>query len=270
MKHRKPVSMFLAAVALCLVLGLVFPGGDPARAAKGGNKGGDTSDNEKWPSTITFLERATDHFTSDGDVAYGDNTPNPGDVEAFIGSEAKDGDIILNLRPISADTARHITLDFGATPNFETCGAPPALDEQNPDHGGATNHLNVQHLEVNVSDDGVIDGQKLSQGVYNMVEDDEVLVSMRLLVRDANDELWFVNYGSGERKLCGAELGTGNYPVLVEHLGTPDGDGIPAWRVTSTGVACLEKHGGAGAKTKKCGSHHLDFQFDIQPLEARP
>ena len=64
MKHHKPVSMFLAAVALCLVLGLVFPGGDPARAAKGGNKTGNSED-QKWPSTIVFTDTGK-HLTGDG------------------------------------------------------------------------------------------------------------------------------------------------------------------------------------------------------------
>lgn len=257
-------TVFAAAVVIAIAL--FSPAAPVGRAGKGGGKGGggDTSINAKWPSTIEFVDGYQDGgvaagLKSDGLGPYVDNTATTGDVEAFVGSAAKEGEIILSLAAPPGDN-RHVRYDF-STPDPANSGDPSCAL---PIPDGNSN-LFFQRLEVNVS-------EQFQQGVYNMglAPDDVAVVTMRTSFRDSTGQLFFLNYGGGERKLCGREAP--NDDVVVSLSPPHDPFNSPTWTVTSVtgGSACLERHGGAGGKTKNCGSFKMPFQFTIVPLTATP
>ncbi len=232
---------------------------------------------EKVPSIITFDDDfpGTPELPGDPGIKSDDGAPEPyhtfadttyvdGDngVEAFIGSSAKTGDIILKL-PQDPNDDRHIALNTGGG-QFVECGDIP-------------NGLVVaQGLVVAVSAD-----TRTKQGVYDMGTGEGEIsvvpaVTMRVLIRtlDDPDQLWFLNYGTGERKLCG-DLGTGegNDRVKVTMTGSDSNNATitegDIWEVEAPAgsYACLEKHGsGGGNKTKFCGSYLMPFHFDIKPI----
>ena len=133
---RFSLSQLTAAtmvVSVGLMIGsLLTVSPTPSQAAKGGGgkTGDDTSGNEKLPSTLVFRDTLTpanpfDRITSDFFLSpdptspYVDNTPDPGDVEVFIGSSAKEGDILMKL----PNSTRRINLDF-----LDLIGDPAELD----------------------------------------------------------------------------------------------------------------------------------------------
>ena len=249
---------FALAPAALFLLAAVAP--DPGIAANCAKKpdhpscpgGGsdDGSGNEKWRSTIVFRDAVAppDRMLSDG-ADYVDGADG---VEAFIGSSAKEGDILLKLQN---SLTRTIHLDF----------ADPVLAHQAGDCAAPIElSYELAFLEVDVSG-----GLGTPQGVYNL-DGDSVMVPMRLRFIDSTGQAWFLNYGTGERKQCRSGDHPNNEVVVQE----PDAS-IDEWTVTADpmngSIACLEKgNTGPGSKLKFCGSYNMPFFFTVTPNTPSP
>ena len=109
------------------------------------------------------------------------------------------------------------------------------------------------------------------KGVYDLSDDgiSEVKVPMKARVVDSGGQVWVLNYGTGENRLCGASTNAHD-SVWVRKtnsvdqwtVGTLDSQGGDAGS-----TACLEKVGGGkGDKTKFCGRYEMPFSFVATPL----
>lgn len=222
----------------------------PDHPACGGD-GGDGGDpgNEMLPLTIDFVDALA--VTDDGSPYVDD--PDGSGVEAFIGSQAKSGDIVLRLQDTTPP--RFIDVTFGATTDSidPDCGSPPS------------GLVTLRHLEVDVQD-----GAGTPQGVYDLSDEDpDVNVPMRARLEvGAGGQVWVLNYGTGENKLCGASTNAHDSVWVIKTqgadewtVGTFDLNGDPVGS-----LACLEKAGaGKGDKTKFCGRYEMPFSFTATP-----
>ena len=223
----------------------------------GGGDDGGGNGNEKLPLTIAFGPLGTG-ITSDGFGDYVDDPDGTG-VEAFVGSAAKTGEILLRLHDIGA--SRWINLAFGPLDLRDlgkiddSCGLPPdgAVDE-------------LRFLLVKVTD-------ALDKGVYDMHDDadggpSEVDVSMKLRFHKGdvnnNPQAWVLNYGTGDNKLCGSSTHGSDLVWVIKAVdaeqwtvGTYDSGGAP-----TGSTACLEKAAsGPGDKNKFCGRYEMSVSF---------
>jgi len=235
----------VGAVFVVMMLGVSSPA--PAKKGGGGKGGGgDDGGNEKLPLTIEFADDLGDRIASDG-LPYLDGAAG---VEAFVGSQAKTGDILLKLLDAPSRT---INLDF-------TGGTSDSIDSACPAIGLPVDQL--QFLEVNASD-----GSGTPNGVYDLSDGgtSEVQVSMRLRYIDSDGEAWFLNFGTGERKLCGSSTYSHDRVWVTKTAGQDQ------WTVhTAAGesTACLERSGGSGGvKAKFCGRYEMPFSFAATPTE---
>ena len=122
---RKTMTI-LTTLALCLLATFLASPALAANCAKNpnhphcpdGGDGGSGSGNEKWPSTLVFDDPVVPGpgISSDGLGAYVDNTLIGGNHEVFIGSQAKEGNILMKLH---APNTRTISLNFGFLQQLE-------------------------------------------------------------------------------------------------------------------------------------------------------
>lgn len=230
-----------------------------------GSDGDPGAGNEKVSSRISFRDTATapeDRIGSEnltGDVYVDSNLPDGhAGVDAFIGSEANTGNIFLRTWSLEDPTFvnRRIYLDFSQeVTNAPDCNPPSDLN------------YSLQFLKADVNDE-------VTDGIYALTEvGDSQDSEMRLRFIDGDGQAWFLNFGGGERKLCGSE-GSSRVMVTREAVGgDPDiADTGDIWSVEPLEAApgeylgCLEKAGGAkGVKAEYCGKFNMPFRFEIAP-----
>ena len=206
-------------VSLSLILCFGLAGWAQKDKPRGGGE-------ETTPVTITFANAGADRITSD---VYGSYINGQDAVEAFIGSKANLGNLILRLLN---SPVRTLKLDFSQCVSAGEC-TPPAQDVQVP-----------VFLKADVN-------ETLSAGMLGMNVGDQTTAPMRIRFLDDHPEgPWFVNFDPSIRGCRGSDL------VTVRR------SGASTWELSAGGTACLSA-GGKPGQAEFRGRYNMPFSLTV-------